>query len=115
VSSISAMSKFYDFNQLLIISEDDPEFRKELIDQYLTGFMEFPLDYAKLMRDGNKEELRFLIHKVKAIVRMVNGDELDRILQQSLSHVVEGHDPEPFILKVQTLCAILVEDIRQLT
>lgn len=104
----------YDFHHLLLLTEDDPEFRTELIEKYVHTFQTFPEEFAQLVRARDAEGLVFLVHRVKATVRMVGGDELDRLLEQSSRLSVDKADPEQMIERVASLCAQLVLEIRRL-
>jgi hypothetical protein len=108
------MSTFFDFQQILIITDDDESFRKELLTQYSASFKTFPDEYATLFRQGHEQDMRFLIHKVKATIRMVGGDELEQLLANSAQIIADNGDPEPTILRVKQLCALLVFEIEEL-
>lgn len=111
---MSVQHSTYDFHQLLILTEDDPEFRRELVEKYVTSFQSFPDEYAKLMRAGDAENLVFLIHRVKATVRMVGGEDLDRILELSPRLLADNADLDPIIVRVAQLCQTLVTEIHRL-
>lgn len=111
---MSVQYSTYDFQQLLILTEDDPDFRKELVEKYVNSFQTFPVEYAQLMRAGDSDNLVFLIHRVKATVRMVGGEELDRILELTPRLLADGADPNPTIERVIQLCDALVAEISRL-
>ena len=108
------MSQGFDFNQLLILTDDDLDFRQELLGSYVASFTGFPDEYAALMRSRKMDDLRFAIHSVKASVRMVGADELDRLLEQSARTASDGADVEPSITRVRQLCQMLIAEIGRL-
>lgn len=111
---MSVQQSTYDFQQLLILTEDDPDFRRELVEKYVSSFRSFPDEYAQLMRAGDADNLVFLIHRVKATVRMVGGEELDRILELSPRLLADKADLNPTIDRVAQLCHTLVAEIHRL-
>ena len=72
-----------DLKPILDLAEGDPAFRLELLQQYRKNFAVFPAEFELALQSGHIEQIRLLVHKVKASVRMAGMDDLDRLLQKA--------------------------------
>ena len=73
------------FQNLMEITEDDPEFLKVLLSSYLIVFRESRSEFRNALEQHNPERLRFLHHKVKATIRTFGLKELEAIYNKAQS------------------------------
>ena len=66
---------------ILLLSEGDPEFRASLLEKYVSNFTTFADDLEKPLMEGRTDYAKMTIHKVKASIRMIEGDAFDRVLE----------------------------------
>ena len=107
------MPQSCNLRNLIALTADDPEFKAELVGSYLSNFELFPAEFASLIRSGNEATLRFSIHRIKASVRMIEADELERVLEGSPGILGQPTAVEQAIGRVETLCRLLTAQIRR--
>ena len=100
---------------IIALSENDAEFREELLANYLANFRSFADELAPPVLEGNLDKVKFIIHKVKASVRMIQGDGLDRLLEELeygiKSGKVSGAVAENYLIQVKLMTGQIVEEI----
>ncbi len=107
------MHQQIDLQPILNLAEDDPEFCQELLGQYHRSFLVFPAEFEQALQTGDLEQVRLLVHKVKASVRMAGMDDLDRLLHRATLALPPQGELADTLQQVQQHCQALVAAIEQ--
>lgn len=101
------------------LTSGDPSFRTELIQTFISIFEEFPSEFENAVRNNDLEMLKFLIHKVKANLRMLDAEEPDRLVEETKELMERGslgeNEVRDRVTKVKALFEQVILELKALS
>lgn len=98
------------FKHINDLADGDQEFKNILVETYIESFKEFLFNFNQALEQRNSQQIEFLVHKVKATVKILEAYDLEDVLEKiefSTGNLTEA-EVEIYRSKVANYCKDII-------